>query len=158
MSLVSKSGRRLSRQHSTTSDGMSEGSIRKEENAPPPNATMWRLLKVNRPEWGYGLVGALGSICSGLMNPGFALVISSVLYAYYDTDYKKMQKDVSKYALIFVGLGGAAIFGYFAQHFFFGIMGENLVKRVRELMFARKLHRLVSLNSCGIIFNRFVFI
>lgn len=157
MSLMSKSGRRLSRQHSTMSDGMSEGSIMKEEIAPPPAATMWRLLKVNRPEWGYGLVGALGSICSGLMNPGFALVISSVLYAYYDHDYKHMQKDISKYALIFVGLGGVSVFGYFGQHFFFGIMGENLVKRIRELMFARKLHFLVSLNSCRIFFYEFRF-
>uniref|UniRef100_A0A7I4E2T3 Uncharacterized protein n=1 Tax=Physcomitrium patens TaxID=3218 RepID=A0A7I4E2T3_PHYPA len=137
---MSKSGRRLSRQHSTVSDDMSEGSRREvDEVAPPPAATMWRLLKVNRPEWGYGLLGCFGSIVSGLMNPAFALIISNVLYAYYYTDYSKMRKEVAKYAIIFVGLSGAALAGYFVQHFFFGVMGENLIKRVREMMFSRIL-------------------
>lgn len=134
---TSKSGRRLSRQHSTAmSDGMSEKEV--DEVTKAPSATMWRLLKVNRPEWGYGAVGCVGSVISGLMNPAFALVISNVLYAYYYTDYDKMKREIGKYALIFVGLAGAAVIGYFSQHFFFGVMGENLVKRVREMMFARK--------------------
>jgi ATP-binding cassette subfamily B (MDR/TAP) protein 1 len=111
----------------------------KEELEPAPAATMWRLLKINRPEWGYGVLGSLGSIVSGCMNPAFALVISNVLYTYYDTNLQKMEHDVRTYSLIFVGLGVVAIFGYFTQHFFFGIMGENLVKRIRELMFASML-------------------
>ncbi|KAG0586096.1 hypothetical protein KC19_2G063800 [Ceratodon purpureus] len=140
---MSKSGRRLSRQHSAISDGVSE-SMSKEEVAPPPAASMWRLLKVNRPEWGYGALGCVGSVLSGLMNPAFALIISNVLYSYYYTDYSKMRKEISKYALIFVGLAGVALFSYFSQHFFFGIMGENLVKRVREMMFASILKNEVS--------------
>lgn len=149
---TSKSGRRLSRQYSAMSDGVTsaEGSKREvEEVAPAPSASMWRLLKVNRPEWGYGALGCVGSVVSGLMNPAFALVISNVLYSYYYTDYDKMKKEILKYSLIFVGLGGIGLFGYFTQHFFFGIMGENLVKRVREMMFARKLllKTLFRLNS-----------
>lgn len=101
-------------------------------------ATMWRLLKINRPEWGYGAVGVVGSVVQGLVNPGFALIISNVLDSYYDTSESHMAKEVRKYAIICVALGVAALTGNFLQHTFFGIMGENLVKRIRELMFARK--------------------
>jgi ATP-binding cassette subfamily B (MDR/TAP) protein 1 len=104
-------------------------------------ATMWRLLKINRPEWGYGAVGVVGSVVQGLVNPGFALIISNVLYSYYDTSESHMAKEVRKYAIICVALGVAALTGNFLQHTFFGIMGENLVKRIRELMFARKCRR-----------------
>ncbi len=137
---VSHSGRRFSRQYSATRSE-NESSIQelKEELEPVPGATIWRLLKINRPEWGYGVLGSLGSIVSGCMNPAFALVISNVLYAYYDSNLQKMEHDIRTYSLIFVGLGVVAIFGYFTQHFFFGIMGENLVKRIRELMFASML-------------------
>lgn len=141
---MSKSGRRLSRQHSSArSEGTSEKDV-DEVVAPAPSATVWRLLKVNKPEWKYGALGCFGSVISGLMNPAFALVISNVLYAYYYTDYGKMKREIGKYALIFVGLAGASVIGYFSQHFFFGIMGENLVKRVREMMFTRILTNEIS--------------
>jgi ATP-binding cassette subfamily B (MDR/TAP) protein 1 len=142
---VSHSGRRFSRQYSATRSE-NESSIQelKEELEPVPGATIWRLLKINRPEWGYGVLGSLGSIVSGCMNPAFALVISNVLYAYYDSNLQKMEHDIRTYSLIFVGLGVVAIFGYFTQHFFFGIMGENLVKRIRELMFANILRNEVA--------------
>lgn len=70
------------------------------------------------------------------MNPAFAVVVSQTLKSYYNADHKKMEHEIGRYSLFFVGLGGLSIFGYFGQHFFFGIMGDNLVKRVREKMFA----------------------
>ena len=139
--LTSNSGRRLSTQHSPVSDGVSEGSRSPgvDEAVRPRSAKMWRLLKVNRPEWGYGALGCVGSALSGLMFPALALIISNVLYAYYKTDFSKMQKDISKYALILLGLAGISLIGHFSQNFFFGVMSENLIQRVREMMFARKL-------------------
>ncbi|KAG0587384.1 hypothetical protein KC19_2G160800 [Ceratodon purpureus] len=138
--LMSKSGRRLSRQPSSVSDGVSE--VWKAEDdklVRPPSATMWRLLKINRPEWGYGALGCVGSALSGLMFPALALILSNVLYAYYKTDHSEMQKEVSKYAFILIGLSGVSIICYFTQNFFFGVMSENLIKRVREMIFARIL-------------------
>jgi ATP-binding cassette subfamily B (MDR/TAP) protein 1 len=131
------------------SDGVSESMSmpEAEEVAPPPAASMWRLLKVNKPEWGYGALGCLGSVGSGLMNPAFALVISNVLYAYYFKDFHKMRTEINKYSIIFLCLAGVAVAAYFSQHFFFGVMGENLVKRVREMMFARKFDRSIAALS-----------
>lgn len=72
------------------------------------------------------------------MNPAFAIVISQTLKSYYNPDQNKMEREIGRYALFFIGLGGLSVLGYSSQHFFFGIMGENLVKRVREMMFAGK--------------------
>ena len=137
---TSKSGRRLSRQHSGVSNGVSEGSATEvhDEVGRRSSSKVWQLLQVNRPEWGYGALGCVGSVFAGVLNPAFALIISNCLYAYYNTDYSVMKSDISKYALVFVGLAGVAIIGHFCQHFFFGIMSENLIHRVREMMFGRK--------------------
>lgn len=128
---LSRSSRRvLSRQESCAN---SEGDVEMAEEEVPQAATMWRLLKINRPEWGYGMIGVLGSVSNGLVNPGFGLIISNVLYSYYDKSESHMAKEVHKYAMICIALGVAALMGSFFQHTFFGIMGENLVKRIREI-------------------------
>lgn len=101
----------------------------------PSKGSLWRLAKLNAPEWHFGLLGIIGSILSGLNNPFFALVISSVLKVYYEADFHKMRTEVNKYCFIFLGFSVFSCLVYFMQHFFFGIMGENLTARVRELMF-----------------------
>lgn len=74
---------------------------------------MWWLLKVNRLEWGYGVLGCVGLVVFGFMNLVFVLVISNVFYLYYYMDYDKMKKEILKYLFIFVGFGGIGFFGYF---------------------------------------------
>lgn len=101
---------------------------------------MWRVLKLNRPEWSYAAAGALGSIVSGLVNPSFALIICNVLFSYYDTDFNKMRRDIAKNALALAAVAVAALLGNIVQHYCFGVMGENLLKRVRELMLSSKFH------------------
>ena len=58
---VSKSGRTLSRQYSAVSDNPSEESTRGPPAHDPIRASsMWRLMKLNKPEWPYALVGIAG--------------------------------------------------------------------------------------------------
>ena len=95
----------------------------------------WRLVKLNSAEWPYALLGSVGSIMAGVVNPIFALIISELLAVYYITDKDKMQKEVQKYVLIYVGVGVITLGIYVLQHYYFGIVGENLTARVRELMF-----------------------
>ena len=139
---MSKSGRRLSRQHSHVSEGVSEASATEADHAeavrPASSSKVWQLLKLNRPEWGYGALGCVGSVLCGLLNPFFALILSNVLTAYYNSNFSQMRHDIFTWAMVFIGLAGVSIIGYFTQHFFFGLMSENLIKRVREIMFARK--------------------
>lgn len=93
---------------------------------------------MTKPEWAYGFLAIVGSVIMGLVNPGFSLVISNVVYIYYGTSNHHMKQEIDKFILIVISLGVAALIGSFLQHTFFGVMGENLVKRIREMMFARR--------------------
>ncbi|CAM6101081.1 unnamed protein product [Calypogeia fissa] len=101
---------------------------------PKSKGSLTRLFIMSKDEWVYGIAGTIGSMLAGCLNPAFALIIAEVLTAYYNKSHSKMRKDVSTYALIFVALGVAAPFIYVLQHYSLGVVGERLVKRVRELM------------------------
>ncbi|BFI30403.1 autophagy-related protein 9 [Marchantia polymorpha subsp. ruderalis] len=103
---------------------------------PPPKATLKRLIAMSKQDWIYGVFGAIGSILAGAINPAFALIISQVLNAYYNPDFGAMKTEVSKWALVFVGVGVASPFVYVCQHYSLGVFGENLVKSVRVKMFS----------------------
>ncbi|KAI5062204.1 hypothetical protein GOP47_0022743 [Adiantum capillus-veneris] len=109
-----------------------EATVRKER---APKGSYWRLMKLNAPEWPYAILGSIGSIMAGVINPIFALIISELLVVYYEPDGEKQKKEVQKYALVFVGVGAVTIGIYLLQHYFFGVVGENLTARVRELIF-----------------------
>lgn len=95
-----------------------------------------RLLLMNSREWHYGLLGAIGAITAGAQTPLFALAITQSLVAFYSPDRDYMKREVSKIALIFCGAGVVTVFIYWCEHYFFGIVGEHLTMRVREMMFS----------------------
>ncbi|KAI5063452.1 hypothetical protein GOP47_0021999 [Adiantum capillus-veneris] len=95
-----------------------------------------RLLKMNSQDWPYGLLGALGAITAGAETPLFAFAITQCLVAFYSPDEDYMKNEISKIALIFCGTGVVTIFIYWGEHYFFGIVGERLTMRVREMMFS----------------------
>lgn len=95
----------------------------------------WRLVKLNAAEWPYAVLGSVGSVLAGVINPIFALIISELLRVYYEPDKKKMEREVRKYVLMYVGAGVVTVGIYVLQHYFFGIVGENLTARVRDIMF-----------------------
>jgi hypothetical protein len=43
-----------------------------------PRPSFWRLLALNKPEWPYLLLGTIGAIAAGLVNPFWALIVSQV--------------------------------------------------------------------------------
>lgn len=53
-------------------------SKRKDEEVIEP-APVARILKYNRPEWPYMLLGSLGAAINGSVNPIYALLFSEIL-------------------------------------------------------------------------------
>ena len=100
-----------------------------------PSPSMWRLLKLNTPEWPYALLGTVGAIMAGVETPLFALAISQVLVSFYSPDISYLKQEVRKVALIFSAATIATVFIYVLQHYFFTLTGERLTVRVREKMF-----------------------
>ncbi|KAH7415620.1 hypothetical protein KP509_14G054100 [Ceratopteris richardii] len=140
-SMLSKSRRMSSERHSN----LSESQLEADEDLPVvqeevvKEGSYLRLMKLNAPEWPYALLGCLGSIMAGAINPVFALIISELITVYYEPDKRKQERDVRNRVLGYVGVGIITVGIYLLQHYFFGVVGENLTARVRELMFKAML-------------------
>ncbi|CAI0407699.1 unnamed protein product [Linum tenue] len=102
-------------------------------------SSFWRLAKMNSPEWGYALVGSIGSIICGSLSAFFAYVLSAVMSVYYSPSHAYMIREIAKYCYLLIGLSSAALIFNTLQHSFWDIVGENLTKRVREKMLAAVL-------------------
>lgn len=105
---------------------------------PPQLTSVWQLLKLNKSQWKYGILGIIGSIITSLMIPSLAFLTANVLSEYYDYDHSHMKMMIQKTCIKLVVLGGVSMFGCFIQYCFFGIMGENLIEHIREMMLASK--------------------
>ena len=101
--------------------------------------SLWRLLKLNKPEWPYALLGTLGAIMAGVETPLFALAISQVLVSFYSPDIAYLKHEVRKVAFIFSAATVVTVFIYVLQHYFFTLTGERLTVRVRAKMFSGEL-------------------
>ncbi|KAK9164528.1 hypothetical protein Syun_005430 [Stephania yunnanensis] len=97
---------------------------------------IWKLIKLNKPEWPFALLGSIGAVLSGVQSPLFALGITYVLDAYYSFDNSKSKHEVEVIALSFLGLAALTIPTYMLQHYFYTLMGERLTTRVRLMMFS----------------------
>jgi len=98
-----------------------------------------RLARMNSPEWGYALLGSLGSMVCGSFSAIFAYVLSAVLSVYYAPDPRYMERQIARYCYLLIGMSSAALVFNTVQHVFWDAVGENLTKRVREKMFAAVL-------------------
>lgn len=96
---------------------------------------LWRMLRLNKPEWHYGVLGAIGAVLAGCEFPLVALTIGQLLVTFYVPDKVYMEQQVHRYTLFFTGAIGVVVIANILQHYFFAAMGECLTKRIREMMF-----------------------
>ncbi|KAK0577167.1 hypothetical protein LWI29_028872 [Acer saccharum] len=112
----------------------SDQNLSQKISAPAPS--IWELLKLNAPEWPYAVLGSIGAILAGMEAPLFALGITHILTAFYSPDVSQMKQEVTRVAIIFVGVAIVTIPIYLLQHYFYTLMGEHLTTRVRLSMFS----------------------
>ncbi|KAK6132920.1 hypothetical protein DH2020_033304 [Rehmannia glutinosa] len=99
-----------------------------------PAPSQWRLLKMNEPEWGRALLGCLGAIGSGAVQPINAYCVGALIAVYFRTDKSTITSHARIYSLVFLALGVFNFFTNLLQHYNFAIMGEKLTKRIREML------------------------
>ena len=102
-------------------------------NSPLP-PSFRRLVLLNKPEWRQALIGTVGAAFFGIIQPLFAFTIGGMIVTFYMTDSAEQARRIRKYCLSFVALALASFVTNAIQHYNFAVVGERLMKRVREQM------------------------
>ncbi|CAM6101410.1 unnamed protein product [Calypogeia fissa] len=116
--------------------GKSHNLKRKEECVKASKRSLLKLVVMTMDDWKYSIAGLMGSMLAGCIHPSIAVVLGEMLSIYYRTDKESMKKGVLEGCLVFIGIGVAAPFIFILQHYPLAVVGERLVKHVREKMFA----------------------
>ncbi|KAF7839879.1 putative multidrug resistance protein [Senna tora] len=101
--------------------------------------SQWRLIRMNAPEWKHGLLGCLGAIGSGICQPIYSYCLGIVASVYFINDESRIKSEIRMYSIIFCTIAVVNMFSNLLQHYNFAVMGEHLLKRVRENFLAKVL-------------------
>jgi len=91
-----------------------------------------RLLKLNKPELPWAVVGCIASGVLGAQMPAFAIALSSIINVYY-LPPSEIPSQAAKWAGIFVAIGVGTLLASLVQQGCFSLMGAKLARRVRML-------------------------
>ena len=145
-SLIGKLTRKLSRRLSRTlSTNKKDGKEAAKEDAKKdveedlPKIQVTRLLKRNKAEMLYIIIGGLASVAMASLMPVFAILFGKILGVLGYLDINQAREESVYYALLFLGLGIFASLAQLTQGWMFGISGENLTKRLRRDTFEAML-------------------
>ncbi|KAL3330883.1 hypothetical protein AABB24_034621 [Solanum stoloniferum] len=108
------------------------------EDVKSPNISAGRLYSMIRPEWHYGVIGTICAFIAGAQMPLFALGVSQALVSYY-MDWDTTRHEVKKICFLFCVGAVLTVVVHAITHTCFGIIGERLTLRVREMMFSAML-------------------
>ncbi|XP_036614936.1 ATP-dependent translocase ABCB1-like isoform X2 [Trichosurus vulpecula] len=129
-----------------------------DENVPP--ASFFRVLKMNKTEWPYFVVGSISAVINGALQPSFSIIFSRIIGVFTQANSDdKRRRDSDLFSLLFLILGFISFITYFLQGFTFGKAGEILTKRLRYKAFKAMLRQDVSWfddpkNSTGALTTR----
>ncbi|KAK9164538.1 hypothetical protein Syun_005440 [Stephania yunnanensis] len=112
----------------------------KEQSSSTAVPSVWKLIKLNAPEWPFALLGSVGAVLSGMESPIFALGLGHTFTLFYSSDVVKIKHQIQLLMLILAAIAVATVPICLLQHYFFTLMGERLVARIRLFMFRAILH------------------
>ncbi|KMS96261.1 hypothetical protein BVRB_000680 [Beta vulgaris subsp. vulgaris] len=104
--------------------------------AKDPAPTLKKLVKLNKLELPYAVLGSIGAILTGIQVPLFALGITNMLTTFYSNSNSKIKHDVQVTAFLFLVVAAITVPMYLLQNYFFTVMGERITVRMRSEMFS----------------------
>ncbi|KAB0345019.1 hypothetical protein FD754_021945, partial [Muntiacus muntjak] len=128
-----------------------------DESVPP--VSFLKILKLNKTEWPYLVVGTLCAVANGALQPAFSVIFSEMIAIFGPGDDEVKQQKCNMFSLLFLGLGIISFFTFFLQGFTFGKAGEILTTRLRSMAFKAMLRQDMSWfddhkNSTGALSTR----
>uniref|UniRef100_A0A8C5JL82 Phosphatidylcholine translocator ABCB4 n=1 Tax=Junco hyemalis TaxID=40217 RepID=A0A8C5JL82_JUNHY len=112
-----------------------------DEEKSSPVTSFLKIMKLNKTEWPYFVVGTLCAIINGALQPAFAVIFSEIIGIFTETDKEALRKQSNLYSLLFLVLGIISFFTFFFQGFAFGKAGEILTMRLRFMAFKAMLRQ-----------------
>nr|XP_020843143.1 phosphatidylcholine translocator ABCB4 isoform X2 [Phascolarctos cinereus] len=106
-----------------------------------PPVSFLKVLKLNKTEWPYFVVGTLCAIVNGALQPAFSIIFSEMLAIFGPGGDEVKQQKCNMFSLLFLGLGILSFFTFFLQGFTFGKAGEILTTRLRFMAFKAMLRQ-----------------
>ncbi|XP_058534063.1 ATP-binding cassette sub-family B member 5 [Ochotona princeps] len=106
-----------------------------------PEVSLFKIFKLNKPEWHLVVLGTVASVLNGTVHPIFSIIFAKIITLFEHDDQSALKRDAELYSLIFVVLGGVCFVSYFMQGLFYGRAGENLTLRLRHLAFKAMLYQ-----------------
>ncbi|XP_066441351.1 ATP-dependent translocase ABCB1 [Eleutherodactylus coqui] len=131
----------------------------KDEVEKVPAVSFLKVMKYNKPEWPYFVVGIICAIINGATQPAFAIIFSKIIGIFAIEDKAEVRYKSTLFSLLFLALGGVSFVTFFLQGFTFGKAGEILTMRLRLLTFKAMLRQEVGWfdnkkNSTGALTTR----
>eukprot|EP00775_Hariotina_reticulata_P008041 gene8041-8236_t len=100
-----------------------------------------RLLRLNKTEWPYLLLGTLSSAVVGGVQPAFAFLISAMTTNFFNPNVGDLLSKASFYAWMFFVVACGVLAATALQQWAFGVAGQALSRRVRLLLFKAMLRQ-----------------
>jgi len=133
---ATKSGSAVSKKHSksiSTSD-KSKTNQQSTSNEDIYDVSFFRLAKLNKPELGFIIVGCFAAAIHGTVNPAYAIIFSHILNVFFFPT-NQIASGLVPWVLGIFGIGVIVMLSNIAQTLMFGIAGEYLTQRLRQLTF-----------------------
>ncbi|CAB1346654.1 unnamed protein product [Coregonus sp. 'balchen'] len=102
-----------------------------EERVEP--APVARILKYNKSEWPYMLLGSIGAAINGSVNPIYAILFSQILGTFSIRDLDEQRVQINGICILFCAVAVTSFFSQFLQS------GELLTRRLRKVGFQAML-------------------
>uniref|UniRef100_A0A8D0HHX3 ATP binding cassette subfamily B member 4 n=1 Tax=Sphenodon punctatus TaxID=8508 RepID=A0A8D0HHX3_SPHPU len=131
--------------------------VKTDENVPP--VSFLKVMKLNKSEWPYFVIGTFCAIVNGVLQPAFSIIFSEIIGIFAITDTKVIREKSNMFSLLFLALGCISFITFFLQGFTFGKAGEILTTRLRFMAFKAMLRQDISWfddpkNSTGALTTR----
>ncbi|XP_030613516.1 bile salt export pump isoform X2 [Archocentrus centrarchus] len=105
------------------------------------SAPVARILKYNKAEWPYMLLGSLGAAVNGSVSPVYAVLFSQILGTFAIRDLNEQREQINAICVLFCIVAVASFFSQFLQGYSFAKSGELLTRRLRKVGFHAMLRQ-----------------
>uniref|UniRef100_A0A7N9CC46 ABC-type xenobiotic transporter n=1 Tax=Macaca fascicularis TaxID=9541 RepID=A0A7N9CC46_MACFA len=80
-----------------------------------PEVSLLKILKLNKSEWPFVVLGTLASVLNGTVHPVFSIIFAKIITMFGNKDKTTLKHDAEMYSMIFVILGVICFVSYFMQ-------------------------------------------